>query len=98
MMLDANIKEYFEFYKDDINDEEINKLLDYFNCSEFLGSSSDRVDYYLGDKKILSTFGSNSTYKKINTNKYQKALLPFVDEFDKKYYLQRIKMFKVRLK
>ena len=30
-------------------------------------------DYYLGDKKILSTFGSNSTYKKINTNKYQKA-------------------------
>jgi len=57
MMLDANIKEYFEFYKDDINDEEINKLLDYFNCSEFLGSSSDRVDYYLGDKGMRLSGG-----------------------------------------
>lgn len=73
---------------------------DWKYCSKLMGRDSLVVfdDYYLGNKNILSKFGSNQTYKKINTNKYQKVLLPFVDEFDKKYYLQRIKMFKVRLK
>ena len=38
---------------------------------------------------LSSLLGDSS--KKINTNKYQKTLLPFVDEFDKKYYLQKNK-------
>tara|TARA_B100000401_G_C52636157_1_gene638451 strand:- start:214 stop:861 length:648 start_codon:yes stop_codon:yes gene_type:complete len=73
---------------------------DWKYCSKLMGRDSLVIfdDYYLGNKKILSKFGSNKTYKKIKTNIYQKTLLPFVDEFDKKYYLQRIKMFKVKLK
>ena len=73
---------------------------DWKYCSKLMRKNSLVIfdDYYLGNKNLLSKFGSNKTYKKISINKYHKALLPFVDEFDKKYYLQRIKMFKVKLK
>ena len=73
---------------------------DWKHCSKLMKKNSLVIfdDYYLGDKNILSKFGSNKTYKKISINNYHKAFLPFVDEFDKKYYLQRIKMFKVKLK
>tara|TARA_B100001121_G_scaffold302724_1_gene315662 strand:- start:1435 stop:2082 length:648 start_codon:yes stop_codon:yes gene_type:complete len=73
---------------------------DWKYCSKLMRKNSLVIfdDYYLGNKNLLSKFGSNKTYKKISINNYHKALLPFVDEFDKKYYLQRIKMFKVKLK
>ena len=73
---------------------------DWKYCSKLMRKDSLVIfdDYYLGNKNLLSKFGSNKTYKKISINNYRKALLPFVDEFDKKYYLQRIKMFKVKLK
>ena len=73
---------------------------DWKYCSKLMRKNSLVIfdDYYLGNKNLLSKFGSNKTYKKISINNYRKALLPFVDEFDKKYYLQRIKMFKVKLK
>ena len=73
---------------------------DWKYCSKLMRKDSLVIfdDYYLGNKNLLSKFGSNKTYKKISINNYRKALLPFVDEFDKKYYLQRIKMFKIKLK
>ena len=73
---------------------------DWKYCSKLMRKDSLVIfdDYYLGNKNLLSKFGSNKTYKKISINNYRKALLPFVDEFDKKYYLQKIKMFKVKLK
>ncbi len=73
---------------------------DWKYCSKLMRKDSLVIfdDYYLGNRKLLSKFGSNKTYKKISIENYHKALLPFVDEFDKKYYLQRIKMFKVKLK
>lgn len=73
---------------------------DWKYCSKLMRKHSLVIfdDYYLGNKNLISKFGSNKTYKNININSYHKALLPFVDEFDKKHYLQRIKMFKVKLK
>ena len=56
-LLDANIREYFEFYNYNIDDKKINDLLDFFNCTEFLGNSPTRVDYYLGDKGIKLSGG-----------------------------------------
>jgi predicted O-methyltransferase YrrM len=73
---------------------------DWKYCSKLIRKHSLVIfdDYYLGNKNIISKFGSNKTYKNINIKSYHKTLLPFVDEFDKKHYLQRIKMFKVKLK
>ena len=73
---------------------------DWKYCSKIMNKNSIVIfdDYYLGSKNILAKFGSNKTFNNINSNRYLKSLLPFVDEFHKKYYLQKIKMFKVKFK
>jgi len=73
---------------------------DWKYCSKMIDKDSLVIfdDYYLGNKNIITKFGSNKTYEKINNNIYEKVLLPFVDKFDKRYYLQKIQMFKVKLK
>jgi hypothetical protein len=55
-------------------------------------------DYFIKKSKFLIKFGSNKTYKKINSRKYLKTFLPFIDKIENKNYKQNIKIFSVKLR
>ena len=56
-ILDANIKEYFQFYNDQVNEDDINYYLDLLDCGSFLPEASLRIQMYLGDKGMKLSGG-----------------------------------------
>ena len=56
-IIDANTREYFEFYNEKIDEKKINYFLDLFNCREFLKNKDSNLNVYLGDKGIKLSGG-----------------------------------------
>jgi len=56
-ILDANINEYFQFYNDQVKEDDINYYLDLLDCGSFLPESSSRIHMYLGDKGMKLSGG-----------------------------------------
>ena len=56
-MLDATIKEYFQFYMKDIKDEEILRYLKFMNCDQFLEIDISILEMYMGDKGMKLSGG-----------------------------------------
>jgi len=56
-MLDATIREYFKFYKENIEDGEISTYLKFMNCDQFLKINADILDMYMGDKGMKLSGG-----------------------------------------
>ena len=73
---------------------------DWKYCSKLMNKKSIVIfdDYYIKKSKFLIKFGSNKIYKKINSRKYLKTFLPFIDKIENMNYKQNIKMFSVKLR
>ena len=56
-ILDATVKEYFEFYKQNIKEEEIIKFLNLLGCNDFLDDTVSITNTYLGDKGMKLSGG-----------------------------------------
>tara|TARA_B100001250_G_C19809032_1_gene794881 strand:+ start:1105 stop:2820 length:1716 start_codon:yes stop_codon:yes gene_type:complete len=56
-ILDGTIKEYFEFYNENIDELKINEHLSFLDCDKFLRNDSDRLNEYLGDKGMKLSGG-----------------------------------------
>ena len=51
------MKEYFEFYKQNIKEEEIIKFLNLLGCNDFLDDTVSITNTYLGDKGMKLSGG-----------------------------------------
>ena len=57
-LIDSDVKEFFYYFNNkEIEENKINYFLDMMECSSFLGTKSDRINVYLGDKGMKISGG-----------------------------------------
>ena len=56
-MLDLTIREYFEFYNENIMEKEIEEYLDFMNCYNFLPKNKDTLSIKMGDRGMRFSGG-----------------------------------------